>query len=461
MWIDAVCINQSDIEEMNHQVGQMSQIYSAAEKVVIWLGPETNTTEDAVAFMTYVVQHGESDDAAFAMADWIRRKFEDASQAFVFEALKNLFLRPWFKRAWIVQEVVLAKTVTVNCGSFCFDWKIIERFSNIFMHAAGQLGDANQLEKSKFAISCILNMSPLIHAFRSCDVLQALKNELADSGPPPLATILRKMRRQNASNPRDKVYAALGIGPASEREHPALQPDYGLSMARLFPLANGNYAGPEVHKEHAPEPLYKAGGTVSPTPYTFSSDLRTIGMGGYCFDEIVDVGALASESQEMLPVPGAMNSWRGYLVGKEFKEYISGGSLVEAFWRTVLCDIWPSRERKLQRIGDKLSDIDSFPPETPEEEKVLMVWARMKIGSWLRWRRLIVTKKGYIGMGPTGVRIGDTVAVLEGGVTPFILRKYGYMYRLVGESYVHGIMDGEVLEMAERGECTLEGVFLA
>jgi len=154
---------------------------------------------------------------------------------------------------------------------------------------------------------------------------------------------------------------------------------------------------------------------------------------GYCFDEIVNVGAFASESQIGLSTLGAMNSWRGYLVGKESREYISGGSLVEAFWRTVLCDIWISREQKLHQIGDKLSDIDSFPPKTLEEEKALMMWARMKIGSWLRWRRLIITKKGYIGMGPQGARIGDTVAVLQGGVTPFILRKYNYMYRLVGE----------------------------
>jgi len=184
--------------------------------------------------MTYVVQHGESGSAAFTIAEWIKRKFEDPSQAFVFEALKNLFLYPWFKRAWIVQEVALAKSIAVHCGSFCFDWKIIERFANIFMLAVAQLGDVKQWEKSKFAASCILSISPLTYAIRSCDVLQSLKNQLVDSGPPPLATILRKMRRQNASNPRDKAYAALGIGPASEREHPALQPDYGLSMARVF-----------------------------------------------------------------------------------------------------------------------------------------------------------------------------------------------------------------------------------
>ncbi|OAL48996.1 hypothetical protein IQ07DRAFT_487871, partial [Pyrenochaeta sp. DS3sAY3a] len=38
LWADAICINQSDIKEVGHQVRQMSSIYSAAERVVVWTG---------------------------------------------------------------------------------------------------------------------------------------------------------------------------------------------------------------------------------------------------------------------------------------------------------------------------------------------------------------------------------------------------------------------------------------
>jgi hypothetical protein len=54
------------------------------------------------------------------------------------------------------------------------------------------------------------------------------------------------------------------------------------------------------------------------------------------------------------------------------------------------------------------------------------------------------TKKGRIGWTPLGSKTGDIVCVLYGSNVPFILRDDGDGYhRLVGESYVHGIMFGE------------------
>ncbi|PMD67529.1 HET-domain-containing protein, partial [Hyaloscypha bicolor E] len=38
LWIDALCINQKDVKERNHQVTQMGLIYSQAESVIVWLG---------------------------------------------------------------------------------------------------------------------------------------------------------------------------------------------------------------------------------------------------------------------------------------------------------------------------------------------------------------------------------------------------------------------------------------
>lgn len=46
LWIDAVCINQDDVLERNHQVTKMRQVYQAASKVVVWLGPETEDSAE-------------------------------------------------------------------------------------------------------------------------------------------------------------------------------------------------------------------------------------------------------------------------------------------------------------------------------------------------------------------------------------------------------------------------------
>ena len=69
-------------------------------------------------------------------------------------------------------------------------------------------------------------------------------------------------------------------------------------------------------------------------------------------------------------------------------------------------------------------------------------------------RRLFVTRKGYIGIGPEGTQTGNEVFVLSGARLPFLLTRaeeppgielVGPAYNMVGVSYVHGIENGEVL----------------
>ena len=69
-------------------------------------------------------------------------------------------------------------------------------------------------------------------------------------------------------------------------------------------------------------------------------------------------------------------------------------------------------------------------------------------------RRFFITEQGYMGLGPKEMKPGDEIAVLVGGHTPFVLRRAGekvigsavgikQCYTLVGDCYVHGLMDGE------------------
>jgi hypothetical protein len=48
MWIDAICINQESIDEKNQQVPLMGDIYRAATRAVLWLGPSTDPELSAV-----------------------------------------------------------------------------------------------------------------------------------------------------------------------------------------------------------------------------------------------------------------------------------------------------------------------------------------------------------------------------------------------------------------------------
>jgi hypothetical protein len=68
------------------------------------------------------------------------------------------------------------------------------------------------------------------------------------------------------------------------------------------------------------------------------------------------------------------------------------------------------------------------------------------------YRRFFITEKGYLGLGPNKIETGDQVCILFGGKTPFILRKVEEHYKLIGEAYIHGIMNGEIVQQWEAGE---------
>ncbi|RSM06147.1 hypothetical protein CDV31_009244 [Fusarium ambrosium] len=66
-------------------------------------------------------------------------------------------------------------------------------------------------------------------------------------------------------------------------------------------------------------------------------------------------------------------------------------------------------------------------------------------------RSFFITSKGWIGIGPDDMAPGDTAAISYGARTPFILRPEEHSkWRLVGDSYIHGIMGGEALVMSDR-----------
>lgn len=71
----------------------------------------------------------------------------------------------------------------------------------------------------------------------------------------------------------------------------------------------------------------------------------------------------------------------------------------------------------------------------------------------LMQRKLFTTYRGYIGMGPPNVQQSDRIYVLLGCNLPVVLRPCGDgMFKLVGEFYIHSIMNGEALEWLEKGD---------
>ena len=127
-WIDAICVNQADIEEKTQQVKMMRSVYEKAALVRIWLGPASNDTERAVILLSQTYQvlmaKQQNPDPAEAYISLISMGFGDATLEDVF-MLGNFYAQWWFDRSWVVQELAVAAKAIFQQGAFEIEAEIV------------------------------------------------------------------------------------------------------------------------------------------------------------------------------------------------------------------------------------------------------------------------------------------------------------------------------------------------
>jgi hypothetical protein len=140
LWADAICINQADLVEKGRQVLLMPRIYSGAARVLVWLGDDEaglqNVRESigrALAFLppdTHdAIELARQSQTLLSDAMERRRKGQPNLLDHDWRPLWRLLGRPWFRRKWIVQEVVHAKEVMVHAGSIEVPWIELATFT--------------------------------------------------------------------------------------------------------------------------------------------------------------------------------------------------------------------------------------------------------------------------------------------------------------------------------------------
>ncbi|KAE8452944.1 hypothetical protein EG329_012131 [Mollisiaceae sp. DMI_Dod_QoI] len=109
LWIDALCINQRNVHERNHQVAQMGMIYNQATRVVVWLGASDTTSLAAFqALNNWPIQASSTGAEIIRVNDQLL-------------AIHSLLSRNYWKRLWIVQEFLNSRDFIVWCGNdSCF-----------------------------------------------------------------------------------------------------------------------------------------------------------------------------------------------------------------------------------------------------------------------------------------------------------------------------------------------------
>lgn len=133
IWIDALCINQADLDERAAQVTRMKDIYARAWHVVVWLGPEAKNEDLAMMAIQYLSirsQENEPLKGLYRRVDryliripWFQWKHQHTSLRIrkdVLRAIYHFLARPYWRRLWIIQEIALgARKSPVLCGDSC------------------------------------------------------------------------------------------------------------------------------------------------------------------------------------------------------------------------------------------------------------------------------------------------------------------------------------------------------
>ena len=128
----------------------------------------------------------------------------------------------------------------------------------------------------------------------------------------------------------------------------------------------------------------------------------------------------------------------------------------EEFWRTLTCN---HNTKMLPGPAIHGTWMRSYVELILEEGSASKDWIQERIsdfqqihaviGLMNKNRRFCATIDGRIGLVPKSAAAGDVVCVLYGGRVPFVLRPCGKGYTLIGECYIHGLMDGEAIDMKQ------------
>ncbi len=225
LWVDAICIDQDNTAEKEQQVKVMHQIYDRAQQVVVWLSPESANSDLAMVFAQEIYDcfdaAGEwvEDELQFYLLDPTERSEKVTSllvaeRASAWVALHRLLSRRWWVRAWILQELLVAKRATVCCGRSEIPWSVMSLVISVCRATYHSVLD---LEITVDTLSGIYQYDWPGHFVETCFDIVARRGSRVENDPRTsphpeyLSSWLSGNRHRSCRFPHDKIYSILGL----------------------------------------------------------------------------------------------------------------------------------------------------------------------------------------------------------------------------------------------------------
>lgn len=363
-WIDIVCINQLNTSERTEQVMLMAAIYSSARSVTVWLGEEDEHTKPSFELMKKLVTCPKEDLKTIRpgrMSSPITHSLLEAySDMSYWSSLKKLFERNYFNRVWIIQEITLARATFALCGNYSIKWDHIVKISEFLTVTSWTrwISPSGKIPAGDMKTHQSHHSLP--------NTLEANRRTKAAGNDALMLYSLIRSRGFVSKDPRDKVYALLGICGDSIATKPGFTPVYDddrtaattFINAAIQILQDSNDLLLLAHAEGkqfqtlpslpswVPDwscnrllglgitgyTRFYASGNLPRSLSINERELR-LAVHGFMLDRIVAVGECKHQILKHEPFPQTLSLYQ-----KLPEIYHTGQPRVEVFWRTMITD---------------------------------------------------------------------------------------------------------------------------
>jgi hypothetical protein len=484
LWIDQICINQSDLAEKVQQIPLMGLIYTHATNTLIWLGGDDGSDPN-LAFDTIetVFARLQGTDAQVLPSDFERLDFPPEMDR-AWWTVRQLLRRPWFGRLWTIQEAVLSRNLYLKYGQAEVCWDDFAAWCYCLNDTGllGWLTAKSELDEKHGGNVHMTSLPPegatVVNSIQA-DRIQGLALVQKEY----LLNMLVSTRYAQATQPKDKVYGVLGIAnsniipdyspdksardvyhEACLTQLPQLQYELLSCVDHETPLQPSwvpDWSTPRVTEvlgySTKAWTLYCTGGrpvTGQYPKFVLSDNKRAITLSGKIFDTISSLGCVSSDPMLNIDDPQARNQELASYVDMARNTHntdtypVAHTSVYEAFLHTLVAGrdgsgvstISPDHSEVFSLLLDSTTGQEpSLPGQTysPRRQKRRFTLDNLRTRkpaktledlqiayhSALKMRRFAVTKKGYFALVPRGARRGDEVAVLDRACVPFVVRR--------------------------------------
>ncbi|KAE8444364.1 hypothetical protein EG329_000564 [Mollisiaceae sp. DMI_Dod_QoI] len=403
-----------------------------------------------------------------------------------------LLKRPYWSRIWVIQEIALGKEVHITCGKYSVSWKdLTKTYSKVDFD-------------TDVSIKAVLSGFQAINEIRQ----ERRENPQSDSAD-SLIELVKQFRHCNAADPRDKIFALLGLlrhsplsteygardgGADYKKSVFGVYKDFAISQLQEDNLDILSHAGTSAADGKLPswlpdwsqpltvsvlakrrprkpsssqglystkddEALYHAAGKSKYRHrWAYEGNPRVISFRGRIIDTIKPLGNISATSFTLSTISynTVISTWRKLNACRtQFPDRYSSDNSGKAldFYRTLIADVGPNGRIKegLPTVLLKWLNGQTILDDDPSLKDILEPWIPC-LNNATYGRRYFVTESMYMGLAPADSEPGDHVVVLLGGQVPFVLRPVTEGWKFVGECYVHGIMDGEIMVSALGGD---------